>query len=78
MDTDNGKARQKPVDLIPSLEHLDEFSPPLSSLIIPAFSTVPISRKGSANHSELKSDTWELSSFFFFFYPSHETQALSY
>lgn len=67
LNTDNGKARQKPVDLIPSLEHLDEFSPPLSSLIISAFSTVPISRKGSANHSELKSDTWELSSFFFFF-----------
>lgn len=69
LNTDNGKARQKPVDLIPSLEHLDEFSPPLSSLIISAFSTVPISRKGSANHSNQIPGNYH--HFFFFFFTLH-------
>lgn len=57
LNTDNGKTCQKPEDLTPSPEHLDEFSPPLSNLITSAFSTVSASRKGSTDHSELKSDS---------------------
>lgn len=68
LNTDNGKARLKPEDLTPSPEYLDEFSLPLSNLIISAVSIVPVSRKGFTDRSELKSDTWESSSFFLTLY----------